>query len=329
MAVHNCGGLVIAQVERIADRGTLNPRQVQDSGRPGGLHRRRRTRQSSADVQYAIQRGVFLRGARAADLAKTAGDERAQDHRAPRGDGVAAQQRRQSLGVGMPEGVAAVAAEEKINDLMTLTAEPGVIGGIPAGGLDFGAAVNAPKRSSTNPISSISMRQGAALTRRSSAWPRRTVKAISMFRSLVPASPGAGAGSSISARTRRRSCSAARWTAGELEVAVVDGKLLIERDDGKQKKFVRNRGAPYILGALRRRRTERTCCTSRRPRCVFPAEQRGSRTHRDRPRSRHQARHSGSDGFPRTDHTQAARDGSQDFPPRADGSPGRYLATAV
>ena len=48
-----------------------------------------------------------------------------------------------NLGVGIPEGVAAVAAEEKCADLMTLTAEPGVIGGIPAGGSNFGAATNA------------------------------------------------------------------------------------------------------------------------------------------------------------------------------------------
>ena len=42
----------------------------------------------------------------------------------------------------MPEGVAAVAEEERLLDHLTLTAEPGVIGGQPASGLDFGAAVN-------------------------------------------------------------------------------------------------------------------------------------------------------------------------------------------
>jgi propionate CoA-transferase len=46
-----------------------------------------------------------------------------------------------NLGIGMPEGVASVAAEEGLQG-MVLTTESGTIGGIPAGGKDFGVTTN-------------------------------------------------------------------------------------------------------------------------------------------------------------------------------------------
>ena len=43
----------------------------------------------------------------------------------------------------MPDAIGVVANEEQISDVITLTVDPGVIGGVPLGGLDFGAALNA------------------------------------------------------------------------------------------------------------------------------------------------------------------------------------------
>jgi propionate CoA-transferase len=133
---------VIAQVERMAENGSLHPRLVKV---PGVLidcvvvsdkpEHHLQTYGTSYNPAYSAE----LRAPMGSIPAMSMSERKVIARRAALEllPGAVV-----NLGIGMPEGVATVANEEKIIDLLTLTAEPGVVGGTPAGGLDFGAAVN-------------------------------------------------------------------------------------------------------------------------------------------------------------------------------------------
>ena len=141
MAAKNSGGFVIAQVERIAAADSLNPREVQVPGILvdcvvlGEVANHLQTYGSPYNHAFSGRQRVPLSRVAPMELDDRKIIARRCAFELPLGGVV-------NLGIGMPEGVAAVAAEERILKYLTLTAEPGIVGGFPQGGLDFGAALN-------------------------------------------------------------------------------------------------------------------------------------------------------------------------------------------
>jgi propionate CoA-transferase len=141
MAAKNSGGIVIAQVESITEANMLNPRQVQIPGIMvdcvvvASAENHKQTYITPYSRAYASDIRIPINTAKPMDLDARKVIARRAALELPM-NGVV------NLGIGMPEGVAAVANEEGVLDFVTLTAEPGVIGGVPSGGLDFGTAIN-------------------------------------------------------------------------------------------------------------------------------------------------------------------------------------------
>lgn len=233
VAVHNCGGTVIVQVEDVVQRGTLHPKSVRIHNSlvdyvvksPPELHRQgyasgayqpelsgelRRPAGAIEPMDMSIRKVIARRGA----MELTCGLV--------------------NLGIGIPSGVGSVAHEEGIARTMTLSLESGPIGGVPVEGVGFAASVN--PEAITGICDIFDLYDGGVLDLAFLGAAEIDLNGnvnVSKFGSRCT---GPGGFINISQNTPKV-CFMGGFTAGKADIAVEDGRLNI-RADGPGVKFV-------------------------------------------------------------------------------------------
>jgi propionate CoA-transferase len=232
-AARACGGVVIAQVEAVVKAGSLHPKSVKVPGllvdyvviAPPEHHLQTITTAFnpalSGDIRVPLnalqplpldERKVI---ARRAALALRPGDVT-------------------NLGIGIPAGIPAVAAEEGVSELLRLSVECGVNGGVPAFGGDFGLAYNA--ESIIEQSAQFDFYDGGGLDCSFLGLAQVDAQGNVNVSQFNGRPVGCGGFINITSTTRRL-IFCGTFTAGGLELQVNDGRLTIVQE-GRSNKFV-------------------------------------------------------------------------------------------
>jgi len=142
MAAKNNGGKVIVQVEKVVKNGTIPPKDVKIPGIlvdvvavVSDVKNHMQTAGTQYNEDFISGAGVFHETTARIPLdekkiiARRSAMEVTQEHRVL------------NYGIGVPERVASVLKEESVDHHFVASVEPGLIGGIAQGGLNFGSAI--------------------------------------------------------------------------------------------------------------------------------------------------------------------------------------------
>jgi len=232
-AVTNSGGIVIVQVEKIVGSGIQNPWMIKipsifvDYVVVAGSSDHWQTYIEKYNPAFSGEKRIPLKNIPILKL-----DERKIISR--RAFNEINEKAIVNIGLGMPEGVSIIANEEGKTELIKITVEAGAIGGIPAGGLSFGASYN-PEAIIDQPYQ-FDFYDGGGIDIAFLGLAQVDIKGnvnVSKFGDKL-----AGCGGFINiSQNAKKVVFCGTMTSGGLKIEIVDGEIKI-LNEGKFKKFI-------------------------------------------------------------------------------------------